>query len=66
MSKKYTLELTENQIGLIRSALSIAIESDETFYTEGLTRDAQASADYRGLNSLFEMIDQIRYARVGK
>ena len=46
---KKTYELTETQEGLLRYALSITIEQDETFWVDGLTRDAQTAADYRGL-----------------
>lgn len=44
-------------MGLLRLALTQAIELDETFYTDGMTRDAQASADYRGLLNLLEIVD---------
>lgn len=44
--------LTATQESLIRLALSVAIENDETFFIDGLTRDAQQAADYRGLVAL--------------
>jgi hypothetical protein len=53
MKAKY--ELTETQEGLLRYALSIAIEQDETFWVDGLTRDAQTAADYRGLLNLHKI-----------
>lgn len=52
---KKTYELTETQQGLLRIALSVMIEHDETFWTDGLTRDAQAAADYRGFLTLQKM-----------
>lgn len=52
---KKTYELTETQEGLLRIALSVMIEQDETFWVDGLTRDAQAAADYRGFLALQKM-----------
>ena len=52
---KKTYQLTETQEGLLRYALSITIEQDETFWVDGLTRDAQTAADYRGLLNLQKM-----------
>jgi hypothetical protein len=49
---KKTYQLTEAQQGLLRIALSYAIENDETFFTDGLTRDPQQAADYRGFQVL--------------
>jgi hypothetical protein len=53
MKAKY--ELTETQQGLLRYALSVAIEQDETFWVDGLTRDSQTAADYRGLLNLHKI-----------
>lgn len=52
---KSTYQLTETQKGLLRFALSVAIEQDETFWVDGLTRDSQTAADYRGLLNLHKM-----------
>jgi len=52
---KKTYELTEAQQGLLRIALSYAIENDETFFTDGLTRDPQQAADFRGFLVLQKM-----------
>jgi hypothetical protein len=48
--KTYTI--TEAQEGLLRIALTYAIDNDETFFVDGLTRDAQQAADYRGFKNL--------------
>jgi|LakMenEpi03Aug12_release.lakeMendotaPanAssembly.Ray.scaffolds.fasta_scaffold61209_2 hypothetical protein len=53
---KKTYEFTEAQEGLLRIALSYAIENDETFFTDGLTRDPQQAADYRGFLVLQKML----------
>jgi hypothetical protein len=52
---KKTYSLTETQEGLLRFALSVAIEQDETFWVDGLHRDSQTAADYRGLLILHKM-----------
>ena len=51
-----TYKFTETQEGLLRMALAFAIENDETFWTDGLTRDAQAAADYRGWKTLLSKL----------
>jgi hypothetical protein len=52
---KKTYQLTEAQQGLLRIALSYAIDNDETFFIDGLTRDPQQAADYRGFQVLQKM-----------
>jgi hypothetical protein len=51
-NKVKTYKLTETQEGLLRIALTYAIDNDETFFVDGLTRDAQQAADYRGFQAL--------------
>jgi hypothetical protein len=57
--KKIEISLTQKQVELLRYSLDRTIELDETFWVDGLTRDASASADYRGLKALESLFDKI-------
>lgn len=57
--KKVEVFLTQKQIELLRYALDRTIELDETFWVDGLNRDATAAADYRGLKVLETMFDSV-------